>query len=159
MGHAAHNTTLNAGPNANTKRYLPWIVAIALFMAQLDSTIVDTSIPAMAASLGVDPLSLKAVATKSMACADVGEADAAMAATMASAAQQLWLSFGLACGSLAAAFFLDRVSSTSPAVLSNALHHAFLTPAGLTLLSSLSFRALRAGDGDSVSRGPAAVVG
>jgi hypothetical protein len=95
----------------------------------------------------------------SMAYADVGEADAAMAATIASTAQQLSLSFGLACGSLATAFFLDHVSSTSPAALSNALHHAFLTLAGLTLLSSLSFRSLRAGDGDSVSRGPAPVAG
>ncbi|MBS0387110.1 MAG: DHA2 family efflux MFS transporter permease subunit [Proteobacteria bacterium] len=46
-----------------TKRYLPWVVATALFMEQLDSTIVNTSIPAMAASLGVTPLSLKAVVT------------------------------------------------------------------------------------------------
>jgi MFS family permease len=46
-----------------TKRYLPWVVATALFMEQLDSTIVNTGIPAMAASLGVLPLSLKAVVT------------------------------------------------------------------------------------------------
>jgi len=46
-----------------TQRYLPWIVATALFMEQLDSTIVNTGIPAMAASLGVTPLSLKAVVT------------------------------------------------------------------------------------------------
>jgi len=46
-----------------TKRFLPWIVASALFMEQLDSTIVNTGIPAMAASLGVTPLSLKAVVT------------------------------------------------------------------------------------------------
>lgn len=43
------------------KRYLPWVVAIALFMEQLDSTIVNTVIPAMAVSLDVTPLSLKAV--------------------------------------------------------------------------------------------------
>lgn len=46
-----------------TKRYLPWVVATALFMEQLDSTIVNTGIPAMAASLDVTPLSLKAVVT------------------------------------------------------------------------------------------------
>jgi EmrB/QacA subfamily drug resistance transporter len=46
-----------------TRRYLPWIVATALFMEQLDSTIVNTGIPSMAASLGVTPLSLKAVVT------------------------------------------------------------------------------------------------
>jgi EmrB/QacA subfamily drug resistance transporter len=48
---------------ARTQRYLPWIVATALFMEQLDSTIVNTGIPAMAVDLGVTPLSLKAVAT------------------------------------------------------------------------------------------------
>ncbi|OYU45234.1 MAG: MFS transporter, partial [Burkholderiales bacterium PBB4] len=46
-----------------TKRYLPWVVATALFMEQLDSTIVNTGIPSMAASLEVTPLSLKAVVT------------------------------------------------------------------------------------------------
>src|SRR4029077_13074641 len=45
------------------KTYLPWVVACALFMEQLDSTIVNTAVPAMAASLHVTPLSLKAVVT------------------------------------------------------------------------------------------------
>lgn len=44
-----------------TKKYLPWVVATALFMEQLDATIVNTAVPAMAASLQVTPLSLKAV--------------------------------------------------------------------------------------------------
>jgi EmrB/QacA subfamily drug resistance transporter len=48
---------------ARIKRYLPWVVAIALFMEQLDSTIVNTAVPSMAASLQVTPLSLKAVVT------------------------------------------------------------------------------------------------
>ena len=48
---------------AAIKRYLPWVVATALFMEQLDSTIVNTAVPAMAASLHVTPLSLKAVVT------------------------------------------------------------------------------------------------
>ncbi len=43
------------------KRYLPWVVATALFMEQLDSTIVNTAVPSMAASLNVSPLSLKGV--------------------------------------------------------------------------------------------------
>ncbi|NVM80148.1 EmrB/QacA subfamily drug resistance transporter [Duganella sp. SG902] len=48
---------------AAAKRYLPWVVATTLFMEQLDSTVVNTAIPAMAASLQVTPLSLKAVVT------------------------------------------------------------------------------------------------
>jgi EmrB/QacA subfamily drug resistance transporter len=58
MAASATNT-----PESTTKRYLPWVVATALFMEQLDSTIVNTGIPAMAVSLGVTPLSLKAVVT------------------------------------------------------------------------------------------------
>lgn len=49
--------------NSAAKRYLPWVVATALFMEQLDSTIVNTAIPSMAVSLQVTPLSLKAVVT------------------------------------------------------------------------------------------------
>ncbi len=49
--------------SAETRRYLPWLVAVALFMENLDATIVNTAVPTMAASLGVAPLSLKAVLT------------------------------------------------------------------------------------------------
>jgi MFS family permease len=48
---------------ATVKHYLPWVVATALFMEQLDSTIVNTAVPAMAASLQVAPLSLKSIVT------------------------------------------------------------------------------------------------
>ena len=57
---------------ATVKRYLPWVVATALFMEQLDSTIVNTAIPSMAASLGVAPLSLKAVVTSYILSLAVG---------------------------------------------------------------------------------------
>jgi len=43
------------------KRILPIIVGVSLFMDQLDSTIVNTAIPAMSNSFHVAPLSLKAV--------------------------------------------------------------------------------------------------
>src|SRR3954467_8070750 len=57
--------TLNGGKAspAETLRYLPWLVAVALFMENLDATIVNTAVPTMSASLGVEPLSLKAVLT------------------------------------------------------------------------------------------------
>ncbi len=48
---------------AETKRFLPWLVAVALFMENLDATIVNTAVPTMSASLGVAPLSLKGVLT------------------------------------------------------------------------------------------------
>lgn len=49
--------------NSAIKQYLPWLVAAALFMEQLDATIVNTAVPSIAASLHVTPLSLKAVVT------------------------------------------------------------------------------------------------
>jgi MFS family permease len=48
---------------ARTKRYMPWLVAVALFMENLDATIVNTAVPTMAASLQVAPLSLRGVLT------------------------------------------------------------------------------------------------
>ncbi len=49
--------------SAQTRRYLPWLVAASLFMENLDATIVNTAVPTMSASLHVAPLSLKAVLT------------------------------------------------------------------------------------------------
>ncbi|HEY1661341.1 MAG TPA: DHA2 family efflux MFS transporter permease subunit [Verrucomicrobiae bacterium] len=43
------------------KRFLPWLVAVAFFMQALDTTILNTAVPAMAKALGIAPLSMKAV--------------------------------------------------------------------------------------------------
>ena len=45
----------------NAKRLLPWLVAVAFFMQSLDTTILNTATPAIAAALDVAPLSMKAV--------------------------------------------------------------------------------------------------
>ena len=45
----------------STKRLLPWLVAIAFFMQTLDGTILNTALPAMAASLGESPLRMQSV--------------------------------------------------------------------------------------------------
>ncbi|MES1194782.1 MAG: MFS transporter, partial [Opitutus sp.] len=51
-----------------TKRFMPWLVAVAMFMENLDATIVNTAVPTMAASLEVTPLSLKGVLTSYTLC-------------------------------------------------------------------------------------------
>jgi len=61
-------STSTPSPADQTKRYMPWLVAVALFMENLDATIVNTAVPSMAASLGVEPLSLKAVLTSYTLC-------------------------------------------------------------------------------------------
>src|SRR5215470_19995020 len=49
--------------NDSTKRVLPWLVAIAVFMESLDTTILNTAVPTIAAALQVAPLSMKAALT------------------------------------------------------------------------------------------------
>jgi hypothetical protein len=48
-------------PDAAIKRLLPWLVAVAFFMQSLDTTILNTAVPAIAKALAVAPLSMKAV--------------------------------------------------------------------------------------------------
>jgi DHA2 family multidrug resistance protein-like MFS transporter len=47
--------------SSSPQKALLWIVASAFFMQTLDTTIVNTALPAMAASLGVSPLSMQPV--------------------------------------------------------------------------------------------------
>ncbi|HEY2676746.1 MAG TPA: DHA2 family efflux MFS transporter permease subunit [Steroidobacteraceae bacterium] len=46
---------------AAAKRLLPWLVAVGFFMESLDTTILNTAVPAIAQALNVAPLSMKAV--------------------------------------------------------------------------------------------------
>src|SRR5277367_6905794 len=46
---------------SSSKRLLPWLVAVALFMESLDTTILNTAVPTIAAALHVAPLSMKSV--------------------------------------------------------------------------------------------------
>src|SRR5271154_5056796 len=48
-------------PRASSKQLLPWLVAVAFFMESLDTTILNTAVPAIAAALKVAPLSMKSV--------------------------------------------------------------------------------------------------
>jgi EmrB/QacA subfamily drug resistance transporter len=47
----------------SVKRLVPWLVAVAFFMESLDTTILNTALPAMATALHVVPLSMKSVLT------------------------------------------------------------------------------------------------
>jgi EmrB/QacA subfamily drug resistance transporter len=44
-----------------TKKILPWLVAVALFMEMVDTTILNTAVPTIATSIGVAPLAMKSV--------------------------------------------------------------------------------------------------
>jgi EmrB/QacA subfamily drug resistance transporter len=54
-------TAAAPGHSVASKRLLPWLVAVAFFMESLDTTILNTAVPAISAALHVAPLSMKAV--------------------------------------------------------------------------------------------------
>ncbi|MDE2372163.1 MAG: DHA2 family efflux MFS transporter permease subunit [Burkholderiales bacterium] len=102
--------------------------------------------------------SLQFSSMNSMAYADIAPRDTAMASTLASTMQQMSMSFGLATGSLVTAYFLGGLPQSDLTAVRHALHHAFLALAALTAVSSASFWALRADDGESVSKGVGAAA-
>jgi EmrB/QacA subfamily drug resistance transporter len=53
--------SLTPSPATASKRLLPWLVAVAFFMESLDTTILNTAVPAISAALHVSPLSMKSV--------------------------------------------------------------------------------------------------
>src|SRR5881397_1569273 len=55
-------TTVPARPMLSN-RIVPLIVAVALFMENMDSTVIATSLPAIAADIGTSPLTLKLAVT------------------------------------------------------------------------------------------------
>ena len=48
-------------PDRSVKRLLPWLVAVAFFMQSLDTTILNTAVPAIARAMDVTPLNVKSV--------------------------------------------------------------------------------------------------
>ncbi|HZP67972.1 MAG TPA: DHA2 family efflux MFS transporter permease subunit [Rudaea sp.] len=62
---AITTTDVDAGtlPDARAKRTLLWLVAFSFFMQMLDSTIVNTATPSIAASMAIAPLALKTALT------------------------------------------------------------------------------------------------
>ena len=102
--------------------------------------------------------SLQFSSMNSMAYSDIRTADSSMASTLASSLQQMSMSFGLACGSLVTAWYLGDLPQSDHVAVTSALHYAFLTLGGLTMISSLSFWTLRDKDGESVSKGHASLT-
>src|SRR6202046_4924877 len=57
----SRNSPSTSSPSNASKNLLPWLVAVAFFMESLDTTILNTAVPAISAALHVGPLSMKAV--------------------------------------------------------------------------------------------------
>lgn len=95
--------------------------------------------------------SLQFTSMNSLVYADIDDVDASKAGSIASTAQQLSLSFGVAIGSLVTAWFLGSVDQTNPVAAIPALHDAFLTLGAITIVSSLVFLRLDPNDGNNIS--------
>src|SRR6185369_5644540 len=55
--------SLLPGPPMSRDRLVPLIIAVALFMENMDSTVIATSLPAIAVDIGSNPLTLKLAIT------------------------------------------------------------------------------------------------
>ena len=58
---STNSPPVSSTPSASSKRLLPWLVAVAFFMESLDTTILNTAVPAISEALKVTPLSMKSV--------------------------------------------------------------------------------------------------
>src|ERR1700677_1176689 len=59
--NSTNSPPLPAAPSDSSKRLLPWLVAVAFFMESLDTTILNTAVPAISDALKVAPLNMKSV--------------------------------------------------------------------------------------------------
>jgi EmrB/QacA subfamily drug resistance transporter len=96
--------------------------------------------------------SLQYTSMNTLVYADVSEAQASSASTIASTAQQMSISFGVASASLATAIFIPDRFHADPPQMIHGIHQAFLLLGGLTILSATIFVRLRRDDGNAVSR-------
>jgi hypothetical protein len=95
--------------------------------------------------------SLQYTSMNTLVYADVSEAESSSASSIASTAQQMSMSFGVATASLMTALFIpDRFRSDAPQMI-HGIHHAFVFMGGLTILSAVVFSELRPSDGGTVS--------
>jgi len=96
--------------------------------------------------------SLQYTSMNTLVYADVTEEQTSSASTIASTAQQMSFSFGVATASLATAVFIpDRFHADAPQMI-HGIHQAFLVLGGLTILSAIVFAGLKRDDGNAVSR-------
>lgn len=94
--------------------------------------------------------SLQYTSMNTLVFADIEEKDASSASSIASTAQQMSISFGVAAAGLATACFVPSTHS-DPAEMIHGIHMALIALGTLTILSTMVFGSLRSGDGDDVS--------
>ena len=96
--------------------------------------------------------SLQYTSMNTLVYADVTEAQTSSASTIASTAQQMSISFGVACASLVTAIFIPDRFHADAGQMIHGIHQAFVVLGCLTVISAMVFVRLKREDGDAVSR-------
>jgi MFS family permease len=96
--------------------------------------------------------SLQYTSMNTLVYADISDEKESGASSIASTAQQMAVSFGVASASLVTAFFVPDRHTSGPAQFIHGIHSAFFVLGGMTLLSTITFYQLKRGDGDAVSQ-------
>jgi EmrB/QacA subfamily drug resistance transporter len=96
--------------------------------------------------------SLQYTSMNTLVYADIAEEQASSASSIASTMQQMSISFGVACASLVTAFFLPVHLRSDPSQFIQGIHKAFYVLGAMTVLSTIVFSELKAGDGATVSQ-------
>jgi EmrB/QacA subfamily drug resistance transporter len=96
--------------------------------------------------------SLQYTSMNTLVYADVPDDQSSNASSIASTAQQMSISFGVAAAGLTTALFVPASSASNSAEMIHGLHEAFLALGGFTLLSTAIFHRLKSGDGANETR-------
>jgi len=96
--------------------------------------------------------SLQFTSMNTLVYADVSPEQTSAASTIASTMQQMSMSFGVACASLATALFVPNRFHSNAGEMIHGIHRAFIVLGILTVGSTIIFRNLRNSDGDSISQ-------
>jgi MFS family permease len=102
--------------------------------------------------------SMQYTSMNTLVYADVTTEESSGASTIASTAQQMSISFGVATASLLAAMFIPDRFNLQPAEMIHGIHLAFLLLGVMTMVSVAVFARLRSTDGNSVSQHQAIVT-
>jgi MFS family permease len=96
--------------------------------------------------------SLQYTSMNTLVYADIPDERTSNASSIASTAQQMSISFGVAAAGLTTAMFIPAAAASGPAEMIHGLHQAFLVLGGFTVLSTLIFHRLKSGDGENETR-------
>jgi EmrB/QacA subfamily drug resistance transporter len=96
--------------------------------------------------------SLQYTSMNTLVYADTTPEQTSSASSIASTTQQMSISFGVAAAGLTTAFFIPGNAGSNPVEVIHGIHEAFVALGILTILSTLVFSGLKAGDGGNVSQ-------